>query len=54
MNPATRRTEGTATAPVLYMGLELSNKTWRLARSDGATRRQVRVPPGGSTDTAYS
>lgn len=44
MNPATRRTEGNATAPVLYIGLELSHKTWRLALSDGATRRQVRVP----------
>jgi hypothetical protein len=26
------------------MALELSNKTWRLALSDGTTRRQVTVP----------
>jgi len=44
MNPATHGTEGSATAPVLYMALELSNKTWRLALSDGAKRRQVAVP----------
>jgi transposase len=44
MNPATQGTEGSASAPVLYMALELSNKTWRLALSDGAKRRQVTVP----------
>jgi len=44
MNPATHGTEGNATAPVLYMALELSNRTWRLALSDGAKRRQVTVP----------
>src|SRR6266705_6269752 len=44
MNPATHGTEGSATAPVLYMALELSNKTWGLAFSDGAKRRQVTVP----------
>jgi hypothetical protein len=44
MNPATHATEGGATAPVLYMALELSNRTWRLALSDGAKRRQVAVP----------
>jgi hypothetical protein len=44
MNPATHGTEGSASAPVLYMALELSNKTWRLALSDGARRRQVSVP----------
>jgi hypothetical protein len=26
------------------MALELSNKTWRVAFSDGAKRRQVSVP----------
>ena len=36
MNPATHATEGSVSAPVLYMALELSNKTWRLAFSDGA------------------
>lgn len=44
MNPATHGSEGNATAPVLYMALELSNRTWRLALSDGAKRRQVGVP----------
>ena len=43
MNPATHGTEGSATAPVLYMALELSNKNWRLALSDGAKSRQVSV-----------
>jgi transposase len=36
--------EGNAAAPVLYMALELSNRTWRLAFGDGARRRQVSVP----------
>jgi heme oxygenase len=44
MNPATHGSEGNATAPVLYMALELSNRTWRLVLSDGAKRRQVAVP----------
>jgi len=44
MNPATHGREGSATAPVLYMALELSNKSWRLAFSDGAKHRQVVVP----------
>ena len=44
MNPATHGSEGSATVPVLYMALELSNRTWRLAFSDGAKRRQVAVP----------
>lgn len=44
MNAATHGTEVNASAPVLYMALELSNKTWRLALSDGAKRRQVVVP----------
>lgn len=43
MNSATRGMEGNASAPVLYMALELSNKTWRLALSDGAKHRQVTV-----------
>ena len=41
MNPATHGVEGNAAAAVLYMALELSNKPWRLAFSDGAKRRQV-------------
>jgi transposase len=44
MNPATHATEGSVWAPVLYMALELSNQTWRLAFSDGAKRQQVSVP----------
>lgn len=46
MNPATHGTESNALAPVLYMALELSNRTWRLALSDGSKRRQVTVPAG--------
>ncbi len=44
MNTAALRNEDNATAPVLYMALELSNKSWRLAFGDGAKRRQVSVP----------
>jgi len=44
MNPTTHATEGNAPAPVLYMALELSNRSWRLAFGDGAKRRQVSVP----------
>ncbi|MBI3375462.1 MAG: hypothetical protein HY017_27410 [Betaproteobacteria bacterium] len=44
MNPAALRNEDNASAPVLYMALELSNKSWRLAFGDGTKRRQVPVP----------
>lgn len=44
MNPTTHETEGYAAAPVLYMALELSNRSWRLAFGDGAKHRQVSVP----------
>ena len=44
MNPAALRNEDNASAPVLYMALELSNKSWRLALGDGTKRRQVSVP----------
>jgi len=44
MNPTTHGSEGNAAAPVLYMALELSNRSWRLAFSDGAKRRQGSVP----------
>ena len=44
MNPAALRNEDNALAPVLYMGLELSNKNWRLAFGDGTKRRQTSVP----------
>jgi len=39
MNPATQAMERNAAAPVLYMALELSNRSWRLAFGDGARRR---------------
>ena len=39
MNPATRRTEGNATAPVLYMGLELSD-------FETCVRRRRHAPAG--------
>jgi transposase len=44
MNAATHRMEVNASAPVLYMALELSNRSWRLAFGDGAKHRQVAVP----------
>src|SRR5258708_26499173 len=44
MNPATQGMEGNVSAPVLYRGREMSSKSWRLALSDGAKRRQVVVP----------
>ena len=44
MNPATHGMEVSASAPVLYIALELSNKSWRLALSDGTKGRQVSVP----------
>ena len=34
MDPATHGTEGSASAPVLYMAPEPSNKSWRLAFGD--------------------
>ncbi len=34
MDLATHRTEGSASAPVLYMAQELGNKSWRLAFGD--------------------
>ena len=44
MNPAAYRNEDNALAPVLYMALELSNKSWRLTFGDGTKPRQVSVP----------
>jgi len=46
MNPAAHRNEDNASAPVLYMALELSNKSWRLTFGGGGKRRQVSVPAG--------
>ena len=44
MNPATHRNEDSAEMPVLYMALELSNKSCRLAFGDGTKRREASVP----------
>jgi len=44
MNPAAHRNEDNAEAPVLYMALELSNKSWRLTFGGAGKRRQVSVP----------
>ena len=44
MNPAALGNEDNASAPVLYVALESSNKSWRLAFGDGTKRRQVSVP----------
>lgn len=38
-NPATHGMKGNALTPALYTALELSNKTWRLALSNGAKGR---------------
>jgi len=43
MNPATRGNERNANAPVLYIALELSNKTWKLVLGDADRRRYVAV-----------
>jgi transposase len=44
MNVAAHRVEGNAKVPVLYMALELSDKTWKVVFGDGVRRRQVAVP----------
>lgn len=44
MKPTTHATEGSAAAPVLYMALEVRNRSWRLTFGEGAKRRQVSVP----------
>ena len=41
MNAAAHRAEGNASAPVLYMALELSNTTWKVVFADGARCRRV-------------
>ena len=46
MNPATHGVEGNASVPVLYMALELSNKSWRLAVGDGTKHRSIRPLTG--------
>jgi transposase len=44
MNPTTHGSEGNAAVPVLYMALELSDRSWKLALSDGTKRRRESVP----------
>ena len=46
MNPATRKHEDSVVEAMLYMALELSNKTWRVTFGDGARRREGLVPAG--------
>jgi len=41
MNPTTHATEVSASAPVLSMAPELSNRSWRLAFGDPAARHQA-------------
>lgn len=45
MNPVTRGMEGSTVAPMLYMALDLSNKTWKLF-GDEVKCRQVGGPAG--------
>lgn len=40
------QTKQYASAAVLYMAMELSNKTWRLAFGDGTRARQVCIDAG--------
>ncbi|HUX25792.1 MAG TPA: hypothetical protein VMV87_14375 [Burkholderiales bacterium] len=44
MNPAAHTIEDNASGPVLYMALELSNKSWRLTFGGGGKRRQLSLP----------
>ena len=46
MKTTTQVTQGTATQGVLYMALELSNNTWRIALSDGNKRRHISIDAG--------
>ena len=46
LNPAAHRLEDNASGSVLYMALELSNKSWRLTFGGGGKRWQVSLPAG--------
>ena len=46
MKTTTQVSQDTATQGVLYMALELSNKTWRIALSDGNKRRHISIDAG--------
>ena len=54
MNPATGKHEDNVVESMLYMALELSNKTWGVTFGDGARRRQVSVPGGDLTKLGES
>jgi len=46
MNPAALGGGDGAQASVLYMALELSNKTWKVVFGDGTKRRHITVGAG--------
>lgn len=46
MSQVTLKREDTVLRPVLYTALELSNKRWKVAFSNGAKRRHVSVAAG--------
>ena len=46
MNPAALGVDDNAAVPVLYMALELGNKTWKVAFSDGVKGRRRTVDAG--------
>ena len=46
MKTTTQVIQDTATQGTLYMALELSNKTWRIALSDGNKRRHISIDAG--------
>ncbi len=43
MNQATQKAQDSVHGGVLYMAMELSNTTWRLAFGDGSKKRQVPI-----------
>lgn len=43
MNLRTLHREDKAFVPMLYMAMELSNRTWNLVFGDGRKRRQVSI-----------
>ena len=49
MKTTTQVTQGTATQGVLYLALELSNKSWRIAFGDGNKRRHISIDAGDLT-----
>ena len=43
MKPRTLQRKDKAFVPMLYMAMELSNRTWNLVFGDGRKRRQVSI-----------